>query len=56
MWKKYSKSLQLVGTPVKTYSEGINVYCESCFEDSTSDEKEEADKKPSDADKTKCLN
>lgn len=38
VWKKYEKRLELIGMPIKTYDEGINVYCESCEAENSEDE------------------
>lgn len=47
VWKKYTKTLDLFGAPLKTYKEGTNVYCEECWEESSDQKCEE--------DKHKCL-
>lgn len=41
VWKKYEKRLEFIGTPIKTYDEGINVYCESCQQETSEAEASE---------------
>ena len=59
IWRKYSKRLEFFGTPIKTYSEGINVYCNSCYNKSDHTDEEKSDEETLDRsldDANKSLN
>lgn len=37
VWREYTKNLELFGTPIKTYKNGVNHYCENCYKEEFND-------------------